>query len=269
MTIKRNNIFLLLFMYWLSCTTPLQVADQTDPIERIDFSFLQEEGYIYIGALVKNPFNGNDLRYVTTAWFGLNNVDAVEADSIILGDVGVKGDILIEDNLHSIKVRPNSLGSLSNKLAYNDTGIVHLKIIAHYERGETYELADSFSLGNIFPRFLSLDAPDTLTLPDSGLAKLITIHAKVEDPNGLADIQWVGFRSKLLDEDRMLNNGEYIYMVDTGDTTSGDSIKGDGIFSRIIAFPYDAVKGDLEWRFRVQDWKGGFDDSSKVVNVKE
>ncbi|MBF89773.1 MAG: hypothetical protein CMG75_09030 [Candidatus Marinimicrobia bacterium] len=269
MIIKRNNIFLFFFVYWLSCTTPLQVADQTDPIERIDFSFLQEEGNIYIGALVKNPFNGNDLRYVSTAWFGLNNIDAVAADSIILGDVGAKGDILINDNLHAIKVKPGSLGPLSNKLAYTDTGIVHLKIVAHYEEGKTFELADSFSLGNIYPRFLSFDIPDTLTLPDSGLAKLITIHTEVEDPNGLDDIQWVGFRSKLLDENRMLNNGEYIYMDDTGDTISGDLTNGDGVFSRIIAFPYDAVKGKIEWRFRVQDWKGGFDDSTKVVIVKE
>lgn len=266
MILKRNNIFLLLIISCLSCTAPIQVVDQTDPIERIDFTYFEEEEKLYIGAVVKNPFNGNSIRYVTTAWFGLNKIDAVTPDSIVLEDVGVKGDILIGDKLYATKMKTVSL---LNKVVYGDTGRVYLKIVAHYEQGESHELLDSSSLGNISPRFLMIDVPDTLILPDSGLAKLITVRAQVEDANGLSDIQWVGFTSKLLDENRMLNNGDYIYLVDTGDTTYGDATKGDSIFSRTLAFPYDAERGRLEWRFRAQDWQGDFDYSSKVVVVKK
>jgi hypothetical protein len=58
-------------------------------------------------------------------------------------------------------------------------------------------------------------------------------------------------------------------MVDTGDTTYGDETKGDGMFTALVTFPYNASTGELEWRFRVQDWKGGFDESTKVVVVEK
>ena len=59
--------------------------------ERIDFAYLQEEGRIYLGALVKDPFNGDAIRYVTAAWFGTSRIDAVTPDSVILADVGADG----------------------------------------------------------------------------------------------------------------------------------------------------------------------------------
>ena len=67
----------------------------------------------------------------------------------------------------------------------------------------------------------------------------------------------------------MLNQGNYIFMVDTGDSTYGDVTIGDGIFTALVSFPYNASTGQLEWRFRVQDLSGGFSDSSKVVLVKK
>ena len=57
--------------------------------------------------------------------------------------------------------------------------------------------------------------------------------------------------------------------MDTGDSTYGDVTIGDGIFTALVSFPYNASTGQLEWRFRVQDLSGGFSDSSKVVLVKK
>ena len=266
MGLMRNCMFFTAALWWLSCTTPVQVPDQTDPVERVDFAYLQEEGEIYIGALVKNPFNGDAIRHVTAAWFGTSGIDGVTADSVFLGDIGANGDILYGDRLHASKVKTSSL---RNSIDYGATGKIYLKIVAHYERGMSHELVDSSSLGNIYPRFLMIDTPETLQLPDSGLAKLITVRAQAEDANGLDDIQWVGFTSKRLSDNVMLNQGNYIYMVDTGDTTYGDETKGDGMFTALVTFPYNASTGELEWRFRVQDWKGGFDESTKVVVVEK
>lgn len=266
MILTRKNIALFLALFWLACTTPVQVPDQTDPIEQIDFAYIQDEGKLYVGAWVKNPFNGARINYVNVAWFGTKKIDAAAPDSVILSDNGDQGDIVKGDNLYAKRVKASSL---ANAIAYTDTGRVYLKVVAHYEGDENYELADSFSLGNIMPRFLWIDAPDTLTLPDSGLAQLITVRAKAEDANGLDDIHWMGFTSKRLSDGVILNDGNYIYMVDTGDTTYGDVTKGDGIFTATIMFPYNASTGQLEWRFRVQDWKGGFQDSSKTVLVQK
>jgi hypothetical protein len=267
MKLTDKKVALLTTLWWLSCTSPVQVPDQTDPIERIDFSYLQEEGKIYMGALVKNPFNGANIRYVTAAWHGTKKFTAGLPDSIILGDTGNFGDILKGDNLYAIS--KNSFSFSLNPISLSDTGEVYLKVVTHYEGAESHTDSASFSLGNIFPRFLMIDAPDTLTLPDSGFAQLIPVRAQAEDANGLKDIHWVGFTSKRLSDGIILNQGNYIFMVDTGDTTYGDVTKNDGIFSTLVSFPYNASTGQLEWRFRVQDLGGGFSDSSTVVLVKK
>ena len=267
MKLMDKKVVLFFMLWWLSCTSPMQVPDQTDPIERIDFSYLQEEGKIYLGALVKDPFNGANIRYVTAAWHGTKNFSAGPPDSIILGDTGDKGDILKGDNLYAIS--KNTASFALNPISFSDTGEVYLKIVAHYEEGESHIDSASYSLGNILPRFVTIDAPDTLTLPDSGFAQLITVQAQAEDANGLDDIHWVGFTSKRLSDGVMLNQGNYIFMVDTGDSTYGDVTIGDGIFTALVSFPYNASTGQLEWRFRVQDLSGGFSDSSKVVLVKK
>ena len=262
-------------LWWFSCTSPMQVPDQTDPIERIDFSYLQEEGKIYLGALVKDPFNGANIRYVTAAWHGTKNFTAGSPDSIILGDNGDFGDILKGDNLYAIicdtlfskckELPPSAL----NPISFSDTGKVYLKMVAHYEEGESHTDSAFFHLGNIFPRFVTIDTPDELTLPESGLSKLIKVSAEVEDANGPKDIHWVGFTSKRLSDGIMLYQGNYIFMVDTGDSTYGDVTPNDGTFTALLSLPYYASTGELEWRFRVQDLSGGFKDSSKVVLVKE
>jgi len=281
MKLSEKKAALLTTLWWLSCTTPVQVPDQTDPIERIDFSFLQEEGKIYLGALVKDPFNGANIKYVTAAWHGTKNFTAGSPDSIILGDNGDFGDILKGDNLYAIicdtlfsKCKEPPPSAL-NPISFSDTGKVYLKMVAHYEEGESHTDSASFSLGNIFPKFEEIciyedldiencEGPFTLTLPDTGLAKLIKVSAKVKDANGPEDIRWVGFTSKRLYDGMMLNQGNYIFMVDSG---NGDDAKNDGIFSTLVHFPYDASQGQLEWRFRVQDWSGGFDDVSKTISV--
>ena len=280
MKLSEKKAAFLTTLWWLSCTTPVQVPDQTDPIERIDFSYLQEERKIYIGALVKDPFNGANINYVTAAWHGTKNFTAGSPDSIILGDNGNFGDILKGDNLYAIADSTISSSFSLNPISLSDIGEVYLKVVAHYEDAESHTDSASFSLGNIFPKFEEIciydvleiencEGPFTLTLPDTGLAKLIKVSAKVKDANGPEDIHWVGFTSKRLSDEMMLNQGNYIFMVDTGDTTYGDTTKNDGIFSTLVSFPYNASTGELEWRFRVQDLSGGFKDSSKVVLVKE
>ena len=88
--------------------------------------------------------------------------------------------------------------------------------------------------------------------------------------NGFSDIQWVGFTSKDIAKDIMLNDGNYIYLLDNGDEeVSGDIKEGDNTFTRKVAFPYNATTGSLEWKFRAQDWQGGFAESIITVTVQK
>ena len=277
MKLTEKKVVIFTMLWWLSCTTPVQVPDQTDPIERIDFEYIQARGEVYVGVLVKDPFNGVEVKKVKVDWFGERDLSILDIDepedTLNLNDVGTDGDILVGDDLHGKR--------WSFNLNPDKTDSVYFKVSVLYkEEGNPVEKDTSFILGNIFPQFEEIciyevldikncEGPFTLTLPDTGLAKLIKVSAKVKDANGPEDIHWVGFTSKRLSDEMMLNQGNYIFMVDTGDTTYGDVTKNDGIFSTLVSFPYNASTGQLEWRFRVQDLGGGFSDSSTVVLVKK
>ena len=103
-----------------------------------------------------------------------------------------------------------------------------------------------------------------------GSAKLINIKVGVNDPNGLDDIQWVGFLSYKNENNELtpLNNGKYLFLDDSGDTLHfGDELANDGIFSALLQLPHNATTGNLNWKFRVQDINGGFRDSTKNIVV--
>jgi len=88
--------------------------------------------------------------------------------------------------------------------------------------------------------------------------------------NGFSDIQWVGFTSKDIAKDIMLNDGNYVYLLDDGpDEVSGDIDNGDEFYTRKVAFTSNATPGSLEWKFRAQDWQGGFAESIITVTVQK
>ena len=70
MKLTDKKVFFLATLWWFSCTTPVQVPDQMDPIERIDFEFIQIMDEVYVAVLVKNPFNGAEVKNVKVDWSG-------------------------------------------------------------------------------------------------------------------------------------------------------------------------------------------------------
>ncbi|MFQ6674542.1 MAG: hypothetical protein ACE5GH_07145, partial [Fidelibacterota bacterium] len=187
----RPAIPLLLLGLLVSCEPPVQSVDETDPITDVSFSYLQDDGKIFVSARIKDPFNGVKLNFVQLIWYGINGLSSDNPDSVFLNDNGDFGDILRGDHVYS---RKQLAGDLDNPVIYGDTGTVYLRIGATYVDDQSHVLADSFGLGNIIPRIDSVEAPDTLQIPTSGIAT-DTIRVKVTDPDGLEDIQWVGFRS--------------------------------------------------------------------------
>ncbi len=260
-------IFGMFFLYF-QCSSPTQIIDEIDPIESIDFNYLQNDEKIYLSAEIKNPFNGLNLRYVRLAWHGQKNFSS-QADSFVLADSGKFGDILKGDNIFSISKKISSI--INNPISLSDTNKVCIKVIAHYEDGNSFIDSSKFNLGNLWPYFTSFDLPDTLSRPNEvGSAKLINIKVGVNDPNGLDDIQWVGFLSYKNENNELtpLNNGKYLFLDDSGDTLHfGDELANDGIFSALLQLPYNATTGNLNWKFRVQDINGGFRDSTKNIVV--
>ena len=274
MKLTKKKVVIFTMLWWLSCTTPVQVPDQTDPIERIDFEYIQARGEedvsdsAYVAVLVKNPFNGVEVKEVKVDWSG-ENKDLSILYTKDLNDIGIDGDILVGDNLYGRKWSWSPENS-------DKTDSVYFKVSVLYkEEGNQVEKDASFVLGNILPQFdkicieKSCEGPFELTLPTEDVAKIITIEATVSDLNGPSDIQWVGFTSKDTAKDIMLNDGNYIYLLDDGDEeVSGDIKEGDNIYTRKVAFPSYATTSSLEWKFRAQDWQSGFADSIITVTVQ-
>ena len=299
MKLTEKKVVIFTMLWWLSCTTPVQVPDQTDPIERIDFEYIQARGEVYVGVLVKDPFNGVEVKKVKVDWFGESDLSILDIDEPEdppnLNDDGTHGDILVGDNLYGGK------WSWSPKKPDPDKDqSVYFKVSVLYkEEGNPVEKDTSFILGNSSPQFKNIciweeehskeehlndhdevcEGPFVLTLPTEGVAKIITIEATVSDlnsdlnsdlMNGFSDIQWVGFTSKDIAKDLMLNDGNYIYLLDDGDEeVSGDIKEGDNIYTRKVAFTSNATPGSLEWKFRAQDWQGGFAESIITVTVQK
>ena len=265
---KYIKLIIILSIFYFKCSAPTQTSDEIHPIESIDFNYLQNEDKIYMATELKNPFNGLNLRYVSLAWHGQTNFSS-SADSFFLADSGQLGDILKGDNIFSLSKELSSI--IINPISLSDTNRVHIKIIAHYDDGNSYIDSSKFSLGNLWPIFTSFDLPDTLTRPsETGSANLINIKVGIDDPDGKEDIQWVGFLSFKNENNNLtpLNNGNYLYLDDTGDILHhGDEIANDGIFSTLVQLPYNATTGNLDWKFRVQDISGGFRDSTKRIVV--
>ncbi len=266
---KRFAILSILTGIFLSCDTPVQFEDETDPIEKITFSYLQDEAEIYVAADLKDPFNGVTLDSVHLLWYGKNGFSHDAPDDTSLYDSGNFGDILAGDNKYSRKVGLSTLSD-TNTITYEDTGQVYLEVYAYYRNNMIYTLADSFGLQNLIPNFMWVDAPDTLVLPDSGFSIIKDIRAKVYDPNGMNDIKWVGFNSRHVEPDTMLNNGNYIYLFDDGDEDlHGDVAEGDSVYTVRINFPWYAKTGLIEWGFRVQDFKDDYSEISHLVLILE
>lgn len=261
--ILTQKVFPLFFLglFVLSCEPPVQSVDETDPIENIQFTYMQEDQSIFVAARLKDPFNGVGLDFVTWVWYGKNGFEHSTPDSTILNDNGDFGDILRGDDTYSWKIDIIDLDS-TNSLVYEDTGTVYLTIIAQYKNDSSYSLSDSLSLGNIIPQIVSIDAPDTLFIPTSGY-DLDTLKVTVTDANGVEDIRWAAYKS-LKPNGTYANNGNLIFLYDDGGDeilyqsdlirlTSGDSVAGDGIFSYILLLFPNTLVGTYVWTFYAQD----------------
>ena len=153
MKLTDKKVFLLTTLWWFSCTTPVQVPDQTDPIERIDFEYIQVMGEVYVAVLVKNPFNGVEVKEVKVDWSG-ENEDLSILYTKDLNDIGIEGDILVGDDLHGKR--------WSFNLNPDKTDSVYFKVSVLYkEEGNQVEKDTSFILGNSLPQFEEITIDDT------------------------------------------------------------------------------------------------------------
>ena len=235
-----------------------------DPILNPGFSFLQDVNKLYFSITLGSIYQGNELDGVVVLWYGINQDGP--ADTISLNDFGTNGDILMNDGIFSRKISNNS-PDLKNDLT-DVTGRVHMEYVATFG-SEQVALRDSVLIGNIIPRIESVVADTFIQRPSDATVSLHLIKAQVFDADGLNNIKWVGFTSYHVEGDSMMNGGSPIYLHDDGseiilyepNITSGDSAKGDGLYSfRIPVYGtgfedpnFQTKSGTFKWRFQAQD----------------
>ena len=257
-----KNIFILALVY-LACSDEKN-QNSEDPILDPSFSFLQDVNKLYFSVTVGSVYQGNSLDGVVVLWYGINL--GSPADTISLNDLGTNGDIIMNDDIFSRKIS-NNLPGLKNNLT-DATGRVYMEYVVTFG-SEFVTLRDSVLIGNIIPRIESVVADTVIQRPSDATVSLHLIKAQVFDADGLDNIKWVGFTSYHVEGDSMMNSGSPIYLHDDGseiilyepNITSGDSSKGDGLYSfRIPVYGtgfedpnFQTKSGTFNWRFQAQD----------------
>ena len=264
---RANNTskryLMMLAMVYLSCSEPKD-QELGDPIINPSFSFLQDVNKLYFSVNVESTFQGETLDSVLVFWHGISREES--PDKFNMNDGGVQGDIIMNDDVFSIKIL-NDKDHLNNDLT-DVTGLVFMDYSAVFG-SEVFTLRDSVLIGNIIPRIESVVADTFIQRPTDATVSLHLIKAEVFDADGLETIKWAGFTSFHVEGDSLMNNGNPIYLHDDGseiilyepNITSGDSIRGDGLFSvRIPVYGtgfedpnFHTKAGTFKWRFLAQD----------------
>ncbi len=253
----RPAIFLILtgFIMW-SC------SENNDPIELdkildTQFTFNQDLGELYFSMIIDPDQRNTNSIVAKVLWYGASNKNT--PDSLLLNDNGLDGDIIIDDKIYSLKVKNDSTGLISNVIG-NDSGLVFIDYILT-DLDETVIKSDSFEVGNLMPRILSIVFPDSMLQPSQpNYYAIDSIFVNVFDPNGLDDIRscYLFFQKP---DGTYANNGEPIYLFDDGNKSDEnislwDEIANDGIFSRLVTIGNENPIGKYYATFFLND-KGG------------
>ena len=258
-----KRYLMMLALIYLSCSE-LEDQELEDPMVNPSFSFLQDVNKLYFSVNTESSYKGEELDSVLVFWHGINRDES--PDKLNLNDGGVQGDIIMNDDIFTIKIL-NDKDYLNNDLT-DVTVFVFMDYSAVFG-SEVFTLRDSLLIGNIIPRIESVVADTVIQRPSDATVSLHLIKAEVFDADGLETIKWAGFTSFHVEGDSLMNNGNPIYLHDDGsevilyepNITSGDSIKGDGLFSfRIPVYGtgfedpnFQTKAGTFKWRFLAQD----------------
>ncbi len=288
----RLILLTLLVLLFLGCPAPPgEELEAVDPLSEVQFTYLDTQEALYFAAKVAGRYQQSNLDTAGVLWYGTSGLSGT-ADTLYLNDNGITGDILSTDGIYGLKVANNSL-VINNSLAADDSGLVYLTCFARYT-DSTATVTDSFHLGNLVPVVLwaELDTsgiyvsecvacPDTdyvIIRPGHSGVELVPVSARISEPNGYADISWVGFTSMHVGPDTLLNRGNLIYLYDDGSAvelypglTSGDETAGDGIYTFAIpiygtGYTLSQTKtGLFRWSFQAGDLSG---ERSNIYNLQ-
>ena len=260
----RISVFALVVLLLWGCSKLPEAPESVDPLQDLQFEFLQYANKLYFSAEVQPEYLGNSLDSVMVLWYGtqFNSLP----DIISLNNSGIEGDIIAGDKIYSRRISNTQL-TLDNPIDSSATGLVYLNVQAYY-KGNQIALEDSFQLGNIRPIIVQVTFPDTMTRPPDPYILVDTIKVEIFDANGVSDIQtcYMMFQKPDLSYS---NNGNPILIYDDGIIDQNmflwDEFAADGIFSRLITIGSDNPIGIYNAYFYAKDFFGA--DAEVVIKT--
>ena len=274
------KMILLMSLILFSCSETEPIYYES-PISNTTFTFMQDQNTVYFSANFEDEYQSEKLDSTFVRWYGPDI--SGDFDVIVLNDSGVNGDIIAGDNIFSRKIQNSSLAR--NPITDLDTSFLFADFTAVYGDAKFIGLLDSAKIGNLIPKIINIFADTLIVRPEGRNINLIKVKAMVTDGDGNETIKWVGFTSFSLRDNEMMNNGNMIYLYDDGNTeilyppdfTSGDSAKGDGIYTFKIPIygdgfgtePLDDTTrtGPFRWRFSVQDMANDYSQTVDHVII--
>ena len=260
----RISVFALVVLLLWGCSKLPEAPESVDPLQNLQFEFLQYANKLYFSAEVQPDYLGNLLDSVTVLWYG-TQVNSLP-DRVSLNNSGIEGDIIAGDKIYSRRISNTQL-TLDNPIDSSATGLVYLNVQAYY-KGNQVALEDSFQLGNIRPIIVQVTFPDTMTRPPDPYILVDTIKVQIFDANGVSDIQtcYMMFQKPDLSYS---NNGNPILLYDDGIINQNmflwDEFAADGIFSRLITIGSDNPIGIYNAYFYAKDFFG--EDAEVVIKT--
>ena len=251
----RISVFALVVLLLWGCSKLPEAPESADPLQNLQFEFLQYANKLYFAAEVQPDYLGNLLDSVMVLWYGAQ-VNSFP-DKVSLNNAGIEGDIIAGDKIYSRRISNTQL-TLDNPIDSSATGLVYLNVQAYY-KGNQIALEDSFQLGNIRPIIVQITFPDTMTRPPDPYILVDTIKVQIFDANGVSDIQtcYMMFQKPDLSYS---NNGNPILLYDDGIINQNmflwDEFAADGIFSRLITIGSDNPIGIYNAYFYAKDFFG-------------
>ncbi|MBN2090572.1 hypothetical protein JW964_13255 [candidate division KSB1 bacterium] len=234
--------------------SPIVIFDQAENLSpQISQAVVPENIYLtdstlqFISIKVSDPQGLADIQEVFCQIF--NPQEPANPNVVVnLQDAGQDGDAAAGDGIYSalisIDFTQNKVGTFSFRFQARDKAknlsspLVKTSKVANYL--------------NVPPTISSLEAPAELTLSTLDVVTA-TMTVEVDDPQGLTDIQFVYFNSTKPDGKPAAGNP--FYLNDDGNQpTSGDKVKGDGIYSITINLPPGTAKGEYTFVFEAVDF---------------
>lgn len=219
-----------------------------------NFTYSQSDSTIVTSIQISN------FETVSNIWCKVTSLDGtlLVKSKIIMyddGNVSLNGDQYKGDGIYSAKF---VMGKLTPIGKYQIQYFVEDNI--NYSPDNLKKIGThifAFSQGqiNLSPVISNLVIPNSATRNSGTVWFIFTI--KVDDPNGLIDIQEVYFKLYRPDGSLSAPPGEtYRTMVDDGNVNFGDSVASDGIYSYRSYFDLTAQTGVWRYEFQAKDRSG-------------